>query len=148
MLVEKIAAEAGIPLLFISPSAILSKWSGESEKTLRWGGTRSLQWPMEGGCAWCRGLHSVLCQNTAWCTAACPGCARQAKSLDATSELAFVAAGRCSRQRHSWPLQWSSLMKSTRLRPPGEVALAALDDTLTRAGVVKWALKALACCAG
>ena len=36
MVVEKLAAEAGIPLLCISPSAILSKWSGESEKTLRW----------------------------------------------------------------------------------------------------------------
>ena len=35
MLVEKIAAEAAIPLLVISPSAILSKWSGDSEKTLR-----------------------------------------------------------------------------------------------------------------
>ncbi|GAB4818520.1 hypothetical protein N2152v2_005566 [Parachlorella kessleri] len=35
MLVEKIAAEAAIPLLVISPSAILSKWSGDSEKSLR-----------------------------------------------------------------------------------------------------------------
>lgn len=35
LLVEKLAAEAGTPLLAVSPSAILSKWAGESEKTLR-----------------------------------------------------------------------------------------------------------------
>ncbi|KAK9804344.1 hypothetical protein WJX72_008239 [[Myrmecia] bisecta] len=35
LVVEKIAAEAGVPLLALSPSAILSKWSGESEKMLR-----------------------------------------------------------------------------------------------------------------
>ncbi len=35
MLVEKLAAEAGTPLLCISPSSILSKWAGASEKTLR-----------------------------------------------------------------------------------------------------------------
>jgi hypothetical protein len=34
MLVEKLAAEAGLPLLCISPAAILSKWAGESEKGL------------------------------------------------------------------------------------------------------------------
>lgn len=35
LLVEKAAAEAGLPLLALSPSAVLSKWAGESEKTLR-----------------------------------------------------------------------------------------------------------------
>lgn len=35
LLVEKLAAEARVPLLAVSPSAILSKWAGESEKTLR-----------------------------------------------------------------------------------------------------------------
>ena len=34
MLVEKLAAEAGLPLLCISPAAILSKWAGASEKGL------------------------------------------------------------------------------------------------------------------
>lgn len=35
MLVEKLAAEAGTPLLCLSPAATLSKWAGESEKRLR-----------------------------------------------------------------------------------------------------------------
>ncbi|PNH10395.1 Katanin p60 ATPase-containing subunit A-like 2 [Tetrabaena socialis] len=35
MLVERIAAEAGATLLVVTPSAVLSKWSGESEKQLR-----------------------------------------------------------------------------------------------------------------
>ncbi|GIL98454.1 hypothetical protein Vretimale_3829 [Volvox reticuliferus] len=35
MLVERIAAEAGMTLLVLTPGAILSKWSGESEKQLR-----------------------------------------------------------------------------------------------------------------
>ncbi|PSC75328.1 putative phytol kinase chloroplastic [Micractinium conductrix] len=35
LLVEKLAAEAGTPLLCVSPSSILSKWAGESEKTVR-----------------------------------------------------------------------------------------------------------------
>jgi hypothetical protein len=35
MLVESLAAEAGTPLLCLSPSSLLSKWAGESEKTLR-----------------------------------------------------------------------------------------------------------------
>ena len=35
MIVEKIAAESGSNLLSVSPSNILSKWSGESERTLR-----------------------------------------------------------------------------------------------------------------
>jgi SpoVK/Ycf46/Vps4 family AAA+-type ATPase len=35
LLVEKLAAEAGAPLLCLSPSAVLSKWAGESEKALR-----------------------------------------------------------------------------------------------------------------
>lgn len=35
MLVEKLAAEAGTPLLCLSPSAVLSKWAGESEKSVR-----------------------------------------------------------------------------------------------------------------
>lgn len=35
MVVEKAAAEAELTLLVVSPSAILSKWAGESEKTLR-----------------------------------------------------------------------------------------------------------------
>ncbi|EFJ50613.1 hypothetical protein VOLCADRAFT_88606 [Volvox carteri f. nagariensis] len=35
MLVERIAAEAGATLLVLTPGAILSKWSGESEKQLR-----------------------------------------------------------------------------------------------------------------
>ncbi|KAI7838586.1 hypothetical protein COHA_007657 [Chlorella ohadii] len=35
MLVEKLAAEAGTPLLCLSPSAVLSKWAGESEKSIR-----------------------------------------------------------------------------------------------------------------
>lgn len=34
MLAEKLAAEAGVPLLCLSPSAILSKWAGESEKSV------------------------------------------------------------------------------------------------------------------
>lgn len=34
MLVEKLAAEAGTPLLCVSPSAVLSKWAGESEKSV------------------------------------------------------------------------------------------------------------------
>jgi len=33
--VEKLAAEAGCALLALSPSAVLSKWAGESERTLR-----------------------------------------------------------------------------------------------------------------
>ncbi|KAJ9510406.1 hypothetical protein QJQ45_015876 [Haematococcus lacustris] len=35
MLVEKVAAQAGLTLLCLPPSVLLSKWSGESEKTLR-----------------------------------------------------------------------------------------------------------------
>ena len=35
LLVEKLAAETGVPLLALSPAAVLSKWAGESEKTLR-----------------------------------------------------------------------------------------------------------------
>ncbi|GFR46494.1 hypothetical protein Agub_g8072, partial [Astrephomene gubernaculifera] len=35
MLVERIAAEAGATLLVLTPGAVLSKWSGESEKQLR-----------------------------------------------------------------------------------------------------------------
>lgn len=35
MIVEKIAAESQSNLLSVSPSNILSKWSGESERTLR-----------------------------------------------------------------------------------------------------------------
>ncbi|KAF5833160.1 thiamine diphosphate-binding protein [Dunaliella salina] len=34
MLVEKVAAEGGFSLLCLQPSTLLSKWSGESEKTL------------------------------------------------------------------------------------------------------------------
>lgn len=34
MLVEKVAAEAELHLLSISPSMILSKWSGDSEKAI------------------------------------------------------------------------------------------------------------------
>lgn len=33
-LVEKVAAEGGLPLLALTPSTVLSKWSGESERTL------------------------------------------------------------------------------------------------------------------
>lgn len=39
MLVERLAAEAGTPLLCLSPSAILSKWAGESEKSVSWFGS-------------------------------------------------------------------------------------------------------------
>lgn len=35
LLAEKLAAEAGAPLLCLSPSAVLSKWAGESEKGVR-----------------------------------------------------------------------------------------------------------------
>lgn len=35
LLVEKVAAEAGFMLLSLSPSLILSKWAGDSEKTVR-----------------------------------------------------------------------------------------------------------------
>ncbi|KAI3427001.1 hypothetical protein D9Q98_006945 [Chlorella vulgaris] len=35
MLVESLAAEAGTPLLCLAPSAVLSKWAGESEKLVR-----------------------------------------------------------------------------------------------------------------
>ncbi|GBF98627.1 ATPase AAA [Raphidocelis subcapitata] len=35
LLVEKLAAEAGFTLLALSPSSILSKWSGDSEKALQ-----------------------------------------------------------------------------------------------------------------
>ncbi|GAX85588.1 hypothetical protein CEUSTIGMA_g13003.t1 [Chlamydomonas eustigma] len=35
MLVEKLAAEAGLVLLSVTPSSVLSKWSGESEKAVR-----------------------------------------------------------------------------------------------------------------
>lgn len=35
MLVEKLAAESGMVLLALTPSAVLSKWSGESEKMIR-----------------------------------------------------------------------------------------------------------------
>ncbi|KAG2494564.1 hypothetical protein HYH03_007330 [Edaphochlamys debaryana] len=35
MLVERIASEAGARLLLVTPGAVLSKWSGESEKQLR-----------------------------------------------------------------------------------------------------------------
>ena len=35
LLVEKLAAEAGLPLLALSPSAVLSKWAGESEGAIR-----------------------------------------------------------------------------------------------------------------
>lgn len=35
LLVEKLAAEARVPLLCLSPSGVLSKWAGESEKALR-----------------------------------------------------------------------------------------------------------------
>ena len=31
----QVAAEAGMPLLALSPSAVLSKWSGESERFIR-----------------------------------------------------------------------------------------------------------------
>lgn len=34
MLVEKVAAEAGLNLLAVSPSMILSRWSGDSEKAI------------------------------------------------------------------------------------------------------------------
>lgn len=34
LLVEKVAAEAGFMLLSISPSMILSKWAGDSEKAI------------------------------------------------------------------------------------------------------------------
>lgn len=34
MLVEKVAAEAELSLLSISPSMILSKWAGDSEKAV------------------------------------------------------------------------------------------------------------------
>ena len=35
MLVEKLAAESGMVLLALTPSAVLSKWSGESEKMIK-----------------------------------------------------------------------------------------------------------------
>lgn len=34
LLVEKVAAEAGFTLLSISPSMVLSKWAGDSEKAI------------------------------------------------------------------------------------------------------------------
>lgn len=34
LLVEKVAAEAGFMLLSVSPSMILSKWAGDSEKAI------------------------------------------------------------------------------------------------------------------
>jgi SpoVK/Ycf46/Vps4 family AAA+-type ATPase len=35
LLVEKLAAESGLVLLCASPSTILSKWAGDSEKAVR-----------------------------------------------------------------------------------------------------------------
>ena len=35
MLVEKLASESGMVLLALTPSSVLSKWSGESEKMIR-----------------------------------------------------------------------------------------------------------------
>lgn len=35
MLVEKIAAQTGMVMLAVTPSSLLSKWSGESEKAVR-----------------------------------------------------------------------------------------------------------------
>lgn len=35
MLAEKVAAEARLPLLCLSPSSVLSKWCGESEQSVR-----------------------------------------------------------------------------------------------------------------
>lgn len=35
LLVEKLAAEGGLPLLCLAPSSVLSKWAGDSEKTLK-----------------------------------------------------------------------------------------------------------------
>ena len=35
LLVEKLAAESGLPLLCLAPSSVLSKWAGDSEKTLK-----------------------------------------------------------------------------------------------------------------
>ena len=35
LLVEKLAAEGGLPLLALAPSSVLSKWAGDSEKTLK-----------------------------------------------------------------------------------------------------------------
>jgi len=35
LLVEKLAAESGLPLLVLAPSSVLSKWAGDSEKTLK-----------------------------------------------------------------------------------------------------------------
>ena len=32
---EKLAAEAGLPLLALTPSSLLSKWAGDSEKMLK-----------------------------------------------------------------------------------------------------------------
>ena len=34
MMAEKLAAEAGTPLLCLTPSSLLSKWAGESEKAV------------------------------------------------------------------------------------------------------------------
>lgn len=35
LLIEKLASEAGLTLLSLSPSAVLSKWSGDAERALR-----------------------------------------------------------------------------------------------------------------